>query len=119
MLRFIFTSGLFLLTIMLTIAEVKAQSIAPKPMVGDRSTTLSMNAFELASMAYRGAFRNQGIPGYGFLIAAHSQGQLSARDIVQAAINTNRLPAEMLNDQGFLSAVEANLRAFKSSSFSP
>lgn len=117
MLRFIFQSGLFLLTMMLTTATANAQSAVSNVAVENRSTSLSMNAFELASMAYQGAFRNQGIPGYGFLVAAHNQGQLSAKDVIQAAINANRLPAVTITDQEFLNAVEANLRAFKSNSF--
>ena len=40
----------------------------------------------LVTMAYRGAFEEEGIPGYGVLASEVKQGSITAEDIVQEAI---------------------------------
>ncbi len=67
----------------------------------------------LVSLAYRGYFKNQGIPSYGTLIAAYQSGKISAQDLVQVAIEANRVSAEVLSDFGYLNAVEQELRTLQ------
>jgi hypothetical protein len=64
----------------------------------------------LVSLAYRGYFRKQGIPSYGVLIAAYQSGKISAQDLVQVAVEANRVSAEVLSDSGYLNAVEQALK---------
>jgi len=67
----------------------------------------------LVSLAYRGYFKNQGIPSYGILIAAYQSGKISAQDLVLVAVEANRVSAEVLSDSGYLNAVEQELRTLQ------
>lgn len=64
---------------------------------------------DLAHLAYRGYLRTQGIPSYSRLISDFKSNRIQARDIVQAAINANQLPASTLSDQGYLNGVKLQL----------
>ncbi len=66
---------------------------------------------DLATFAYRGYFQAQGIRGYGSLIQDHNSGKVTAKTLVQAAIDTNRLPASTLNDRAYLNALDSQVRA--------
>jgi hypothetical protein len=68
---------------------------------------ISPNA--LANLAYQGHFRSQGIPGYSGLLNAHASGRVGARDVIQAAINAGRLPAETLSNSNYVQNVEYKL----------
>jgi hypothetical protein len=68
----------------------------------------------LVSLAYRGYFKNQGIPSYGVLITAYQSGKISAQELVQVAIEANRVSAEVLSDSGYINAVEQGLRNLQS-----
>jgi hypothetical protein len=68
--------------------------------------------FNTAFLAYQGAFKEQGIPRGSALISEYQIGKLTAKDVVQAAIKTNKLPAQVLNDLGYLNAVESQLTSF-------
>lgn len=76
------------------------------------SNTLTPN--DLANLAYQGYLRDQGISSYSQLIYDYKAGRVHVKDIVQAAINTNRLPATTLNDRGFLNAVNLQLSGIDS-----
>lgn len=65
---------------------------------------------DLATFAYRGYFKSQGISGYGGLIQDHSSGKVSNKDIVQAAIAMHLLPDSTLNNRGYLNALDNQLR---------
>ena len=67
---------------------------------------IETSPFSLVSLAYQGHLRSQGISSYGVLIMAHRQRQISALDLVQAAVNTNLLPTEFLENSKYLKAVE-------------
>src|SRR3712207_2856409 len=54
---------------------------------------------DLANLAYQGYLCDQDIPGYSRLISDYKASRIQARDIVQAAITTNRSPASALSDQ--------------------
>ncbi|MBD2339982.1 hypothetical protein H6G64_23715 [Calothrix sp. FACHB-156] len=68
--------------------------------------------FDLVGLAYQGYFEEQGIPGYSELILAYQAKQITPQDIVQSAVNTNRLSSETLNDRGYINAVKNTLDGF-------
>jgi hypothetical protein len=102
-----------LLTLMLSIVvtPAHAETVTLNPATTASSSNANLSPFHLVFLAYQGHFRNQGIPSYDALTKAHKWGKLQPRDLVQVAIQANRLPAETLNDKGYLRTVEANLRA--------
>lgn len=71
--------------------------------------TKNVTPYDLAFLAYRGAFIKQGIPSYTALLSAHKSGKISARNLVQIAINQKKLSAQFLNDRAYLNAVESAL----------
>ena len=72
-----------------------------------------MNPFNLVHLAYRGYFRDQGIPGYSAFLSAYETGKVSSKDIVQNAVKKNKLPPQVLEDRGYLRAVEAHLERLR------
>ncbi|MBW4428630.1 MAG: hypothetical protein KME50_30435 [Nostoc desertorum CM1-VF14] len=102
-----------------------AQTVNPNNSVGQinadvNSNTLRTNSpnasyiqpFNTAFLAYQGALKEQGIPSGSTLISEYQIGKLTAKDVVQAAIKANKLPAQVLNDLGYLNAVESQLASF-------
>ncbi|MEA5604039.1 hypothetical protein [Nostoc sp. UHCC 0252] len=75
----------------------------------DSSNASYLQPFNIAFLAYQGALREQGIPSAGTLIFEFQVGNLTAKDVVQAAIKANKLPAQVLNDRGYVNAVESQL----------
>lgn len=74
------------------------------------STNVSyLQPFNLVSLAYQGGLQKQGIPSGGTLILERQNRQIAAEDLVKAAVNANKLPAQFLNDQNYLSAVRLHL----------
>jgi hypothetical protein len=92
--------------------SANAQSSTPTMSYGPATTqeVIQLSPFDLATFAYRGHFKNQGISGYGTLIQDHFSGKVSNRDIVQAAIAANLLPESTLNNVAYLSALDNQLR---------
>lgn len=74
------------------------------------NTTTQLTPFDLVFLARQGYLQNQGIPSYGVFVTAVGLGQVTAENLVQSAINANRLSSEALNDQGYLNAVNGYLR---------
>ena len=79
------------------------------------SNTLNSNSmnpsylkpFNLVSLAYQGGLKQQGIPSGGTLISERQNRKIVGEDLVKAAVNANKLPPQILNDQNYLSAVRA------------
>ncbi|MEH1864345.1 MAG: hypothetical protein V7K69_04770 [Nostoc sp.] len=46
------------------------------------------------------------------MIEAIASGSITAQDIIQAAVKTNRLPEQTLNDQGYRHNLEEQLKGF-------
>jgi len=109
-------SNLFCLLILVAIAP-KAQSETINPesdstkAVSSPSIMQRITPFQLVSLAYQGNLNSDGIPGYGGLITAYQSGRITAKDIVQIAVNNNRLTQDVLSDRGYLNAVEVELRS--------
>lgn len=66
--------------------------------------------FSLVSLAYRGQFKEQGIPGYNAFITKYATGQVTAEKLVEAAIKADRLSSQAMNDESYINAVELQLR---------
>ena len=68
-----------------------------------------IGAFDLVNAAYRGRFKQWGIPAYARLDQAYRGRQITATDLVKAAIEAEQLPAIALEDQNYIKAVDTNL----------
>lgn len=105
-------SGLSLLLVVgASTPAVRAQEIAENTAkVGtSRNYIYQITPFNLASQAYRGYFKDQGIPSYNQLSSAYNEGRITALDLVESAIQVNRLSPQVLNERGYLNAVDAQL----------
>ena len=67
--------------------------------------------FNLVGNAYQGAYRDHAIPGYASLIDGARTGRIAAKDLVKAAIDSENLSPEMIDDRDYLRSVEVQLRA--------
>ena len=112
--RFILASLSVVLLSAVTAPTVKAETMAVNSNMTDRiaSSSYILKPFNLVGLAYQGYFREQGIPSYGAFLSAYHGGEIHARDLVQSAIKTNRLPASALQDEDYLNAVETQLIFF-------
>lgn len=69
-----------------------------------------LQPFNLVSLAYQGYFGETGVPGYAGLITGYHSGRISAEDLVQSAIDQNRIPSSALEDSAYLHSVDQQLR---------
>lgn len=91
-----------------------AQSIAANsPVISLPATTAVTTPFHLVHLAYQGNL--SGTPGYQGLITGYQQGQIQAQDLVQQAIQANRLPQSTLSNGEYLNAVEQQLQTLSNS----
>ena len=72
-------------------------------------------AFNLVSSAYRGEFEDQGINSYAVLIGNYESGELTAEDLVQAAIDAGELSPSAMEDASYVEAVDSQLNALTES----
>ncbi|MEH2118586.1 hypothetical protein [Nostoc sp.] len=76
------------------------------------STSVSyLQPFNLVSFAYQGGLKQHGIPSGEALVFETQNRNIIAKDLVKAAVNANKLPSQVLNDQNYLSAVNLQLKA--------
>jgi hypothetical protein len=113
--RFILTGLSVVLMSSTIMPAVKAQTQVEKlttynSVVTNKALTSHLTPFEIASLAYQGSFRSQGIPGYANLLSAHQSGKITAEKIVQIAVNANLIPQSILTDKGYINSVEEQLR---------
>lgn len=76
------------------------------------TSTNYLQPFNTAFLAYQGNFKTEGIPSSSALIVQYQTGNLTARDVVQAAINAKKLPVEALNNTSYINAVDSQLKSF-------
>jgi hypothetical protein len=62
--------------------------------------------FDLATLAYRGYFRDQGIRGYGVFCQNVRSRRIEGADVVAAAIESGRLPASYADDESYARHVQ-------------
>ena len=68
-------------------------------------------AFNLVSSAYRGDFEEQGINSYATLISNYEAGELTAEDLISAAIESGELSPSAIEDDSYVQAVDSQLNA--------
>ena len=61
--------------------------------------------------AYQGAYRDHSIPGYASLLDGVRTGRIAAKDLVKAAIESENLSPETIDDRDYLRSVEVQLRS--------
>lgn len=67
--------------------------------------------FNLVTFAYQGGLKQHGIPSGETLVSQTQNKKIIAEDLVKAAVNADKLPSEVLNDQNYLSSVNLELNA--------
>jgi len=70
-----------------------------------QARSVEMTPFNLLSLARNGYFQEQGIPGFDALENALNAGQISAEDIIQAAVQQDRLSPDHLNNTAYIQSV--------------
>ncbi|MBD1844545.1 hypothetical protein H6F89_14315 [Cyanobacteria bacterium FACHB-63] len=111
--------GLLLTTVMLPMPIVRAESTPTNATTAPVATTAavpSLTPYDLVYAAYQGRLRAQGLRSYGAFADGCNQGTLTANDVAQAAIKANLLPQSILQDQGYMNAVDAQMKSFKNNS---
>ncbi|WP_055073524.1 hypothetical protein [Pseudanabaena sp. 'Roaring Creek'] len=89
--------------------SVKAADDAmPMPSV-EVTMKITLTPFNLAYLAHQGYFKDQGIPDSGELMRGFIDGSITAKQIVKAAVDSNRLPAAFLQNESYISAVKVQL----------
>jgi hypothetical protein len=83
--------------------QVLAQPIVA---VGDSSVTIAaaLNPADLVGVAYQGLI--PGIPGHAGLMTAYISRRISAKDIIRAAVEDQRVSASMLQDSKYIANVD-------------
>ncbi|NJR32810.1 MAG: hypothetical protein HC778_08430 [Chamaesiphon sp. CSU_1_12] len=76
--------------------------------IGNTKST-GITPFELVARAYQGAYKMQGIPGFGSFLTASSNHTITAKDIIKAAIELKQLAPETQANANYISAVESQL----------
>ena len=96
--------GLFLLLLSSDILVARETKLTQHSEVESR-----IEAFRLVNAAYQGRLKKWGIPAYARLDQAYRGGQITASDLIEAAIEANQLPAIALEDESYVKAVDTNL----------
>ena len=73
------------------------------------NTTRQTTPVNLVQIGYQGFLEGQGIPSGGAFLNAVRRGDITAKILVQSGVDNGRLSAQILNDQGYLNAVETFL----------
>jgi hypothetical protein len=66
-------------------------------------------AFNLVSSAYRGDFEDQGINSYATMVSNYEAGELTAEDLISAAIDAGELSPSAMEDDSYVQAVDSQL----------
>jgi hypothetical protein len=103
------SSSLSVLLLAMVMAPVaSAQTIALN--TGLHSTnSYQLTPFNLVNIAYQGGFKQQDIPSAGALSFAYEDGRVSAESLVKSAVVAGQLSPLVLNDRGYLRAVNFQL----------
>ncbi|MEH1851180.1 MAG: hypothetical protein V7L11_05690 [Nostoc sp.] len=103
-------SGILLAAITLIPGIAAAQTVTSSNINQAVNSKVYLQLFNTAFLAYQGYLKNQGIPSAGALVFAYQTETLTAKDVVQAAVKDNKLPAEVLNDKDYINAVDLELK---------
>lgn len=75
--------------------------------------SVEISPFNLVNAAYQGRLSNQGIPSNSAFLFAVRANRIKAEDLVNAAISSNRLSQQALNDNSYLNSVTGSINSFK------
>jgi hypothetical protein len=87
-------------------SEIENKSITQTIAANNSFTQSKVSPHQLVFLAYQGYFVNQGIPKYVALTTAYNSRRVTSKDLVNAAIKSNRLPANSITDANYLNNVE-------------
>ncbi|HEY9623866.1 MAG TPA: hypothetical protein V6C78_26135 [Crinalium sp.] len=90
-----------------TLSVLLLSAIAPSAV---KAESFQASPFQVVVLANQGYLQDYGIPKYNALTSGYAHGRITARDVVQAAVNGNRVSADKLNDPGYLFAVDTFLQ---------
>lgn len=82
-------------------------------LAADRPSSGYITPFELVTSAYQGQYRDHSIPGFGSFIYGIGTGQITAKDLVKAAIDSKRLPPQAISNRSYLNYVNLQLRSMR------
>ncbi|MEH1948237.1 MAG: hypothetical protein V7K77_14980 [Nostoc sp.] len=68
-----------------------------------------LQPLNLVTFAYQGGLQQHGIPSGEALVLKTLNRNILAKDLVKAAVNADKLPSQVLNDQNYLNAVNLEL----------
>ena len=114
----LFLTSLSIIAISLAVST-SAQARGYKQSIVQPTTKISNNIptrkyltpFNLVWNAYQGAYRDHSIPGFGSLLDGARTGRIAAKDLVKAAIESENLLPETIDDSNYLRSVEVQLRS--------
>ncbi len=91
------------------IAGTRTEHTSMTAAINNNTANTQLTPFELVSLAYQGEYRMQGIPGFGSFQSATSSKEITAKDLIKAAIDANQLTPDIQTDRSYLNAVEQQL----------
>lgn len=105
------------ITLMPGVADAQTDTTISSKRIAVNSNNLPTNytivsylePLDLVSYAYQGGLLQEGIPSGGTLVLKTLCKNIIAKDLVRAAVNADKLPAQVLNDQNYLNAVALQL----------
>ena len=114
----LFLTSLLIVAISLSVntsAQTRGRTeVLAKPMTkisNNIPTRKYITPFELVGSAYQGAYQTHSIPGFGSLLDGAQTGRITAKNLVKAAIESEHLLPEMIDDRNYIRSVEVQLRA--------
>lgn len=101
----------FLATLTLGVA---APNVKADRFDNDRFSRYEIAPVDLVSQAYRGQFKDIGIPSYSTLILYYRWRRITAEDLVETVVEAELLPESVIEDESYLTTVDAQLRSLES-----
>lgn len=109
------TIGILALVAIATIGSVAPAPNVQADMVSDRQySSYPIAPVDLVSQAYRGQFKDLGIPSYSALLLRYRWRQITAESLVEKVVEADLLPESVLSDSSYLNTVDAQLRSLES-----
>jgi len=103
------------LSVLLLSAAAAPAALAGEVAVSSSGATArGTSPFALVNQAQRGQL--DGVPGFAQFSTNVELGRIDAEDVVRAGIAEGRLSANALDDEGYVNAVESQLRGLHSGS---
>jgi hypothetical protein len=92
-------------------AQTPSDNSSSYPAADSPNSDDKLTPFTLVRLAYQGFLKDQDIPSGEGLLDAYQNRDISAKKLVESAIQAKRLPPEALNDSDYLAAVDTQLSA--------